>query len=68
MKLIHAGTYLTMVDPETETPDRVLRRKERQARTYRRITPSEFQGSQTRIWPCLDMSRDTRKLEMGTRG
>lgn len=63
VKLTHTGTYLTMVDPK-EKPRFVCFAEKATADKYVNYA-SEFRAK-TRIWPCLDMSRDTRKLEMAT--
>ena len=62
VKLTHAGTYLTMVDLK-QKPRFVCFADKSIAGKYIDYA-SEFR-SKTRIWPSLDMSRDTRKLEMG---
>lgn len=62
VKLTHAGTYLTMVDLK-QKPRFVCFADKSTGGKYIDYA-SEFR-SKTRIWPCLDMSRDTRKLEMG---
>ena len=61
VKLTHTGTYLTMVDPK-EKPRFVCFAEKGTADKFGNYA-SEFRAK-TRIWPSLDMSRDTRKLEM----
>lgn len=63
VKLTHARTYLTMVDLK-QKPRFVCFADKDIAGKYIDYA-SEFR-SKTRIWPSLDMSRDTRKLEMDT--
>jgi hypothetical protein len=63
VKLLHTGTYLNMVDPK-QKPRFVCFAEKGTAKSY--INYAADFRARTRIWPCLDMSSETRKLEVGT--
>ena len=56
------GAYLSMVDPKLK-PRIVCFSEKATAATF--VNYAAYFRARNRIWPCLDMSRDTRKLEMG---
>lgn len=62
VKLSHTGAYLSMVDPKSK-PRVVCFSQKGTAKSFVQYA-SEFRA-RTRIWPSLDMSRETQKLEMG---
>jgi len=63
VKLTHTGTYLSMVDPK-QKPRFVCFSEREVCREY--INYAADFRARNRIWPCLDMSSDKRKLEVGT--
>lgn len=62
VKLTHTGAYLSMVDPKMK-PRMVCFSQKGTAKNFVNYA-ADFRA-RTRVWPSLDLSRDTRKLEAG---
>ena len=64
VKLTHTRTYLSMVDPK-QKPRFVCFSEREVGKEY--INYAADSRARNRIWPCLDMSSERRKLEVGTK-